>query len=275
MLIRFAFAMLFILGLNPSAMAQQTVKFLVLDSASKYPVPYARVFNMSRSIGTVSNENGQATLEKTSILDSVLISTIGYENKYVICKGVDEEVLLPQKVYEIKEVVISAPLAVKPKRMPSKIKPSGSLCDFYDKGYQLVAFVNTGNLQPLQEVSIYFHKKTNCSGRIRLVLYNVDPDGLPHENLLPKSIIINSIGLRGWTTFDLRDLNVRISDHGAFAGVELIDFEDDKSKWICLGLSDQFNINHTWVQSVGGKWHQLPFMKNKDGAPYNIMVKIK
>jgi len=260
----------------PFAHSQQTVKFFVFDSTTQSPIPYVRIFNISKSIGTISDEHGQVILDKTDMSDSISISTIGYHDKFIICSRAVENIALNPKMYILKEVVVSALPLAKRKKKPRKIKASAGLCNFYDKGFQIVTFVGAESSKDnIEDISIFIKKKINSSGNIRLRLYDVDSNGMPEENLLPKSIIINGQGAHGWIKFNLKDLNIRIPDGGAFAGIEFLDFVDDNKEAICVGLSDQFNASNTWIQSIGGKWHQLPFMKNKNEIPYNIMVKVE
>jgi hypothetical protein len=273
--IRQVVTLFFILISVPFACSQQTTKFLILDSISQSPVAYAQVFNSGKSIGTLSDEQGQAALKGVDVNDSITVACIGYRSKTTIVNKSYEKIILSPKPFLIREVVIAAPRAKKRTRYGSKIKASSSLCHFSGLGYQIVFFNRPEVKGPIHEVSVYLKKEINTSGKIRLRLYNIDANRMPGENLLPKSIIIEGKGEKGWAKFDLSGLGIKIPDEGAFIGVEFLDFVDDKKEKTCLGLTDQFSINNTWIQRVGGNWHQLEFLKNKKGLPYNIMVKVE
>jgi hypothetical protein len=266
----------FISSLSQFGYPQQTIKFLILDSISQFPVSYAQIFNAKKSIGTISDEQGQALLKDIDTSDSITVACIGYESKAIVVNKSYEKIVLNPKPFLIREVVINAPRAKKNTNPNSKIKASSSLCNYFDKGYQIVTFNRSENHQdPIHEVSVYIKKEISCSGKIRLRFYNTDSNGMPGENILPKSIIVGSKGVKGWVKFDLSGLNMKIPDEGVFIGIEFLDFVDDKKERVCLGLSDQLATNNTWMQGVGGKWHQLEFLKNKKGLPYNIMVKVE
>jgi hypothetical protein len=276
MIIKQALPLFFTSILLPFAHSQQTVKFLILDSISQSPVAYAQIFNANKSIGTISDEQGQVLLTGIEINDSINIVCIGYESKTIVVYKSHEKIALSPKPFLIREVVINAPRTKKRTNSNSKIKSSSSLCNYFDRGYQVVTFKSPEtHHDPIYKVSVYIKKEINCSGKIRLRFYNIDSNGMPGENILPKSIIVGSKGAKGWINFDLIGLDVKIPDEGAFIGLEFLDFVDDNKEKVCVGLSDQSSTNNTWVQSVGGKWHQLQFLKNKNGMPYNIMVKVE
>lgn len=276
MFTKLIFILSLLAGATSFAYSQQPIKIFVFDSTTQSPIPFARIVNVGKSTGTISNEYGQAILQKTSISDSILVSTIGYHDKLIICSGTVENIALNPEIYLLKEVLVSASRPAKSKKKPLKLKASAGLCNYYDKGYQIVTIVDALSGQDnIESISIFIRKKIISAGNLRLRLYSIGPDGMPGENLLPKSIIKNGQGARGWIKFSLNGLNIRIPDEGAFAGIEFLDFVDDNKEAICVGLTDQFNVGNTWIQSIGGTWHQLPFIKNKSGIPYNVMIKVE
>lgn len=269
---RFILAITIILFRTLFAQGQQTVIFLISDSITNNPISYARVININKSFGTLSDEKGQAILTKTDYSDSILISIIGYYDKKINCSKGEEHIRLSPKTYVLREAVVTATNS----RISSKIKATGSLCNYYDRGYQIVSFVEgQSKFEKIEKISIFIKKKIKSSGSIRLRFYEADPNGMPGENLLPKSIIINGEGAQGWIKFDVDELNLTLPANGGFVGIEFLDFIGDNREAICVGLSDHSSTIKTWIQSLGGEWHQLPFMKNKSGRPFNIMVKVE
>ena len=104
----FLFTTLFTFGQN---IADGVIK----NAQTNEPIPYVNIGILNRDKGTVSNENGEFTLEIPNefINDTIKISSIGYEsrifiaNEFIKTLKENKNITLSEKVIELNEVVVS------------------------------------------------------------------------------------------------------------------------------------------------------------------------
>ncbi len=88
---------------------------IVLDEENNLPVPYASVILHSQSIGTATNNDGDFVLKIESgiQLDTLIVSSIGYESKKLVLKTMDLSeklsIKLKQSITQLEEVVVNLP----------------------------------------------------------------------------------------------------------------------------------------------------------------------
>lgn len=106
-----SFILFFLFVLPQTAYTQSTrVTGKVLDAHHKEPVPFANIYFTDKSQGTVSDFEGNFTLETTTEADSLLVKTIGYlEQKVAIKKHRSQHItiLLEEDIEHLSEIVVS------------------------------------------------------------------------------------------------------------------------------------------------------------------------
>jgi len=81
---RFSFLLLvFLTGLSVITQAQVTISGKVIDSASREPLPGASVFAQNTTLGTVTNKDGEFSLQLKSGGYELIFSFTGYQNKQI------------------------------------------------------------------------------------------------------------------------------------------------------------------------------------------------
>ena len=99
---------LFILILLPILAMSQSYSAMVVDDTSGKPIPYATVITGAHS-GVITNEEGIFSLTPrmaASVVDSLEISSMGYQNKRIAMDDFPEEIRLVQKTFELESVYI-------------------------------------------------------------------------------------------------------------------------------------------------------------------------
>ena len=87
------------------------VSATILDKESSEPIPYATIYNQTTGKGTISKFTGYFSLDGISVNDTLIISSIGYEKKYIIVtlsSILNPVIYLPSKTELLNEVTILA-----------------------------------------------------------------------------------------------------------------------------------------------------------------------
>lgn len=259
-------------SINPSLILGQPDKsFLILDSTNYQAVPYANIVVRPKMEGTISDETGKAKLKNINFTDTILINALGYIPKKYMGKNLPDTILLARKYFSIPEITINAtPFRQKLKKRP---KLTARICNWYDQGFQIVAFIPAPpEPRKIESIEVFIRGKIMVKGKIRLRLYHPDNSGQPGEDLLQQSLIVDAQGLKGWLKFNLQEIALNNLQNGFFAGLEFLDFPDNKEKYVCLGLSNQIPAYQTWQKFLGKSWYLADFLKDQKNKPLNIMV---
>jgi len=188
----------------------QTYSGKLINADNDEAVPFANIGVVDRNIGTVSDLEGRFIIELGSqyAKDSLRISCIGFSDRQFLVSSFIEEagssrqmqIKLDPKSYQLDEVIIE----------PGKTRSYtlGYPCDsnsaygnaFYstELGTEMgVVITIPGNEDEayLKKLRFYVGEFTFGSFPVRINIYNLK-DGLPHENILRESIVIeiNSVG---------------------------------------------------------------------------------
>lgn len=99
---------IFILLLLNSPLFAQTITGKIIDEYQQ-PIQGAHILNKTTDSHTHSNENGEITLEKCSIGDSLQVSFIGYQLELIEIKSLTDllTITLYEKVVSLEEITIS------------------------------------------------------------------------------------------------------------------------------------------------------------------------
>ena len=100
--------LIYLIGFG-SIYAQKNIISYILDSESKEPIPYVNISILNSNNGTVSDLKGNFDISGTSLKDSIILSSIGYETQKVGLSNISEEhpILMNLIDYVIDEVQIS------------------------------------------------------------------------------------------------------------------------------------------------------------------------
>lgn len=93
------------------AHSQIIIKGIIQDQKSKLPISFANIYIPEKKMGTASNLYGEFKFE-LSLIDSILVSAIGYESRLIYLRdsvyseSLDLKIELEPKTYDLAEVVI-------------------------------------------------------------------------------------------------------------------------------------------------------------------------
>jgi CarboxypepD_reg-like domain len=211
---------------------QKVIKGKVLEVHSNTAISYANIGIVNSSVGTISNEDGTFLIKIANghLKDTLTFSALGYIRKSVPVQLVYENkninIFLKQKETILKEVTVMS------KKENQREFDLGNR--YYKGGLNLssaedatagasVALLIQNKYPSYHEDLFYpvflgsakvrIGDNTIGNFKIRVRLYGVDSlTGLPGNDLLNESLVIESDIKRGWLSFDLSKYNLQVND---------------------------------------------------------------
>ncbi len=180
---------------------------------------YVSIGIINKTIGTISDKNGNFTLNirenQFDINDSLKFSMIGYYSKsFLINEILDIQtliVILPEKIETISEAVITSKrLKVKEKGTKHYLLPLGvrlAISEFPDQnlGSEIGRSFNINHKNTiLENLKFYIYVNNYDTVTFRVNIYSIK-NRKPHKNLLSQNIYTEICGKKtDWITIDLK-----------------------------------------------------------------------
>jgi len=208
----------------------QTIKGSITDAKTGAGLAFVNVGVVGKSLGTVSNEQGQFQLEFKPVLanDTVRISALGYATRSLTLAQLSQQpslALSPAPV-ELAEVQVSAKNLFRTTHTLGFTKNGEGttlVLDSKDLGAQMGTVIYLKR-KPTKILSAHFNVAHNRVGPLtfRLNLYRLDAKGRPTEQkLLSRDIVQTSAIEQGTLSFDL-SADKLILDEDFFLALEWV-----------------------------------------------------
>jgi CubicO group peptidase (beta-lactamase class C family) len=228
--------------------SQRIIKGKVLELHSNTPISYVNIGILNSSVGTISNHDGTFLIKipEGHRKDTVTFSALGFVRRHIPVQLLQENkiinIFLNQKAEILGEVIVSSK---KEKRkefdLGNRYYKGGlnmSSAEDATAGASVALLIQ--NKYPsfyedliypvfLQDAKIRIADNTTGAFKIRVRLYDVDSlTGLPSNDLLNESIVLESQMKKGWLNFDLSKYNIQVSGP-FFIAFEWILEEDERN----------------------------------------------
>jgi len=230
------------------------IKGVVKDSISGEPIPYVNIWVENETIGTTSEVNGTFEIQTTTG-KNLVFSVLGYQRKHILAKE-NMTVLLKETTMNLNEVVLvnkKATKFIEIGKTPNTIKqafdngPKMNAKFFpYQSSYSKTKFI--------QKITVYTDSKIE-DALVKIHLYEVDENGFPGKELLPKELLVTIKKGVLKHTIGVSEHNLIMPRNGVFASFEKLLIERNK-----LGTKYQPYILYNFVERdflftfSGGKW---------------------
>lgn len=211
-------------------------KLNLVDSITKEPIAFAHLvyLRQGKQIGGLyTNRLGQAEVVDLNPKDSILISCLGYGNKFVSKQSLEDTLFLMPKVYDLEEVLIYSRGPLKSVYLgTNREKKSGPDRSFV--GHKsLVLIANPYKKHKLIK-EFYFEKSrlhTKGEYTARVIFYK-NENGQPGEKINYEKIIIVKRKTKRKIWVNVEEANLAFPLEGLFVGLERLGcFEkNDQSK---------------------------------------------
>lgn len=206
------------------------------DSETGQPISYVNIGIVKKNKGTVSDENGEFTLEIPTEMenDTIRLSSLGYKPKKMLASVFIDNIkanpiieLIPHTT-ELEEVVVSS------KKLKEKVVGNKTKSGKFRGGFRNATLGHEVGVKIRIKDSPTYVKKfhanvtsnTDTNMKYRMNFYNVK-NGLPNEKIVKENIIFPINVKEGEFTLNLEKYNI-VVEEDFYCTIELI--ENQKSE---------------------------------------------
>ena len=244
-----------------SAFSQKKCQGILLDSATSAPIEFANIGIVGKGFGTVTDDKGEFNFMVPDSLVNfpIKISMIGYKPKTLSLAKLSEQqkIKLSQSATNLNEVSVAVK-KTKIKILGNDTKTTGMTAGFTKNTLGAELAIKLNIKHPKTHLRKFYLNIANNSIEkpvFRFNVYNKDEHGLPKDNILTQSIIIEFKEKTGLIELDLTPYNLYVDDD-VFISVEWIkDLGDVKG----LFFSTKMVGSATYFrQASQDKWSKIP-----------------
>lgn len=208
----------------------KTAKGFVYDEDTKQPIPYVNISIIESSNGTSSDESGSYTLEieEKDLNKNIHLSSLGYNDSIISVEQFIklDKIFLKAKIEQLNEVVISKKFEEK-FLVVNQLEKS-DLCAGYGTNFKnpwMLALYFPYNetykeTDFLKSVRIHFGNFRNKKSKFRLRLFSVDENGLPDEDVLQESVVVELKKNQKIADIDISNFNIIFPRNGFYIAFE-------------------------------------------------------
>jgi hypothetical protein len=244
-----------------SLFSQKKCQGILIDSTTAQPIEFANIGIVGKGFGTVTNEQGEFnfTVPDSLMNAPIKISMIGYRSKTLSLSKLSglEKIKLSQLATNLNEVAVSVK-KTKVKILGNDTKTTSMTAGFTKNTLGAELAIKLNIKHPKTHLRKFYLNIANNSIEkpiFRFNVYNKDEHGLPKDNILTQSIIIEFKEKTGLIELDLTPYNLYVDDD-VFISVEWIkDLGDVKG----LFFSTKLVGSPTYFrQASQDKWAKIP-----------------
>lgn len=262
----------------PLLMNGQRLAITVVDDQNK-PLPYSSV-SWNKDLGLVTDSSGNMEVPDISLIDTLVVQSLGYEQKVFYRSEIFSRrhllVKLKRRVIELPEFVVWK--AFDHAEFGVTVKQEGFIFFKHNTctNCQLAVKIS-GYRSPakLDNVSVFISGSSEVGLPFRIRVYEIKQDGLPGEDLLNENIIVTNYRKGRWNTVDLSAFRFgQLPDSGFFVAMELLCDDLDKKNGLCVAGTDEIKSGITYFKNGTSEWKDLN-ANNKKSRPTNLLIKAK
>jgi hypothetical protein len=221
------------------------IKGVVIDSATRLPIPFVSIWVENGNNGTTSEENGAFELNVSEKSKTLLFSALGYEKKKVSISNEMHVELTPSTI-ELQEIVITKKYGTQQIEIG---ETENSFLQAYENGPRIdIKFFPY--LSKYKRTKFIKQVVINTDSRIeeatlKLHFYKVDSEGFPGEEYLEKDFIVTvSRGVKK-TLFNLISFNLTMPKNGIYVGFERLKIGKNKVEKTIKDAESNSNVIQT------------------------------
>tara|TARA_R110002012_G_scaffold20158_2_gene71669 strand:- start:1499 stop:2470 length:972 start_codon:yes stop_codon:yes gene_type:complete len=272
----------------------------IKDATSKKGVPFATI-SFGNGKGTFADDDGifRFTKKLYKDVDSLYISSIGYQDLTVAANLVSTEILLTQEADQLEAVMLSAELNGKFKKKKQKAIAHDNYFNCWLPTVEseiAVRFDRIDN-QPTRISQLQFPivkeesqvskkgKLRAFSTMVRIMFYDVENGQPSHRSFYPSMTYVITEKSDDVIEIDIDHLNINIPKNGIFAAIQILGYTTPDGKLInakkyreiqtvrglqkvsttyrpLLPFTNEMEGKQTWVRRI--------FYNNKEWVPFDL-----
>ena len=245
---------------------------------TKTNLPYSSVA-WNKDLGLVTDSSGKVGIPDISLIDSLVVESLGYEQKVFYRSEIPTTghllVKLKPRIIELPEVVVWKVKNLK--EYGITVRKEGytyfknATCTNFQMAVKIIGYINPSKLE---SVSYYLSSSSQGSMPFRIRIYEINDQGLPGKDLLNENIIVHDYKKGNWNSFYLSEYNIEIPGIGFFVAMEWMCDDLDKKNGLCIAGTDKINSSLTYFKNGASKWRDFDSI-NKWSKPTNFLIKAK
>ena len=262
----------------PLLMNGQRLRISVLDDHNT-ALPYSSVI-WNKDLGLVTDSSGNVEIPDISLIDSLVVQSLGYEQKVFYRSAIPVTahllVILKPKVIELSEVIVWK--AFDYAEFGVTVKKEGFIffkhttCTNFQIAVKIIGYKIPAKLD---NVSVFISGSGEDDLPFRIRVYKMKEDGSPGEDLLNENIIVTNYKKGKWNAIDLSAYSFgKLPDSGFFVSVELLCNDLNKKNGLCVAGTDEINSRLTFFKNGTSEWKDFS-SNSKRSRPTNYLIKAK
>ncbi len=246
--------------------AQLTITGMVLDSTSMEAIPYVNIGIVALAKGTVSDNDGNYTIEANAKDDIVSFSSIGYETFSIRAAALKKEstIKLVSKGYEIEMIEVAAiRFAEEEVILGVKNKKRGRSIGFSNAqlGTEIGAAIEIKKPSYIKSANFVLNHAKGDSLLFRVNIYDLST-GTIGKNLLSKNILIEEQQRKGTITVPLEQYNIILEADVLLSLEWLRNYDEIGNKAITFDTKKSRKLRGVYVKaSSNGTFEKLKYVK--------------
>jgi hypothetical protein len=265
---RFCYFSLFLAWLLAAPASAQIIKGGVTDAKTGQPLSYVNIGVVGKSLGTVSNEQGQyqLTFKESLAADTVRVSYLGYQPRLLTLRQLNAQpnVALSAAAVGLSEVQVKAKNMFQRNRtlgFTGNSENTTLSLEAKDLGAEIGTIIHVKH-KPTKVLKANFNVAYNQLGNLilRVNLYRLGADGNPtEEKLLHREVLVNTAVAKGPIAVDLA-LDNLVLDEDFFLAIEWISGADATKMHQGLAFSAGLGYanNDTYTRAASqGAWEKI------------------
>lgn len=248
-------------------------KILVLDTLNKNQVEYATIKFIGVNDGTYANENGYFLIPEN--IKEFIVSSVGYKSQtFKNLKEIDT-IYLKQMSIQLESINISK----RKKEIIDKNKSETYIS--FNSNSESIIFAKRFDFKSDIKISkIHMDiKNDNKKRNFRLLIYKIDKNGLPKNNIITKNIIKSINPNQENLSFDLNDSEIFLNKDSYFLAIEIFDLKKDNiNSSLKIGCYKTSKINYSLSKPVFNddeKWKSIKSFNKKKEYSFNFYLTIE
>ena len=260
--------------------AQIDIQSKIVDSETSEAIPYVNVGIATKSIGTVSDENGVFELQDIKAEDIVSITSIGYESLEMIASDLrgQEIIKLVPLVYNLSAIeIVASEIKSQSEILGVKNKNRGESVAFGTPqlGTELGASIKIKSEYYIESAHFVLNHAKGDSLRLRLNIYSFK-DGQIGEKILLENVIILDKQRKGEYLIDMTPYELIVNEDILVSLEWLTNFDELGNKGITFDTKKSKKPNGIFARfASNGPFERLDHMGNKKPCIFLKAKKLK
>jgi hypothetical protein len=281
-MMKFILYFLILCSINVFSQDNTLVKGKIINLETKEPIPYCSIVYLKKDKGVFSDSLGNFILKKEPLLDSIQITSLGYEKKLLsiqILEANNLVISLKPIYFKLNEVAIT-PDENKIKKIKKKLGPIATKLNS-SKGIgpgvlgriSAIYVANQTQNVPKKITEVHYDLRNRKNSIVRVQLYHRNElTNLPDKALILEDLIIKLKPGQNRINVNIEKYNLMMPNNGLFVSLQWLGELDTKGRhtntYLNISPDYTFNVDDNNVL-------QYDSFLNKNWSAYNSFYEKK